>query len=41
MDARTAVPIVILFNPESEPWMLPPPNRWLMVLTGMKNRAAD
>ena len=41
MDAGTAVPIVILFNPESESWMLPPPNCWLMVLTGMKKRAAD
>ena len=41
MDMGPAVPIVILFNPESEPWMLPPPNRWLMVLTGMKKRAAD
>lgn len=41
MDTGPAVPIVILFNPESESWMLPPPNCWLMVLTGMKKRAAD
>ena len=41
MDTGLAVPIVILFNPESEPWMLPPPNCWLMVLTDMKNQAAD
>ena len=41
MDTGSVVPAVILFNPESESWMLPRPYGWLKVLTGMKKQAGD